>query len=264
MAKTAPLALVTGASSGIGFELAKVFAEHGYDLVVCADGDGIQRAADELAQTQQQVHAVQQDLRTAAGVEELYRAATAGDRPIDAAALNAGIAEAGMFVATDLDDDLSLIDLNVRSTVHLAKLVLRDMYHRGAGRVLLTSSIMATMPGSYQAVYSATKAFTQSFAEAVRDELRDTGVTVTALLPGPTDTNLFRRSGLANSLLGRLPKDNPAAVVRQGFDALMAGRQQVVAASAASKVAGAVNHVLPDAIKVRASRITSMPLTRRH
>jgi short-subunit dehydrogenase len=254
-----PLALVTGASSGIGFELAQQFAAHGYDLVVAAEDDGIGRAADALSGDGVAVEPVQVDLRTSEGVDNLYRSATAGGRYLDAAALNAGVGRGGRFVDTELSDDLDIVDLNVRSTVHLAKLVLRDMAERRDGKVLFTSSIASTMPGSYQPVYNASKSFVQSFAEALRDELRDTAITVTSLMPGPTDTNFFTRAKMVDSLMGKGPKDDPAQVARQGFEALMRGDRKVVAGSILTKVMGAANHVLPDQVKAVGNRVLSMP-----
>jgi short-subunit dehydrogenase len=255
-----PLALVTGASSGIGFELAQQFAAHGYDLVVAAEDDGIGRAADALSGDGVAVEPVQVDLRTSEGVDNLYASATAGGRHLDAAALNAGVGRGGRFVDTELSDDLDIVDLNVRSTVHLAKLVLRDMAERRDGKVLFTSSIASTMPGSYQPVYNASKSFIQSFAEAVRDELKGSGVVVTSLMPGPTDTNFFRRAKMEDTPVAKMAKDDPAEVARQGFDALMRGDQKVVAESMMTKLMGLTNRVLPDAVKARANRLLSMPL----
>jgi short-subunit dehydrogenase len=259
MAEMKNCALVTGASSGIGFELAKQFAEHGYDLVVAAEDDGIHSAAETLARTGVDVEAVQVDLRTAEGVERLYKAAIDG-RQLSAAAINAGIGAGGTFIDSDLAEDLSIVDLNVRSTMHLSKLVLADMVAADSGRVLFTSSVAAMMPGSYQSVYNASKSFIQSFAEALRDELRNTSVTVTALMPGPTETNFFHRAGLDGTPMGKMPKDDPAEVARQGFDALMHGEQKVVAESFSSKLMGLVSRVLPDAVKAAGSRIISAPL----
>ncbi len=264
MASTTTLALVTGASNGIGFELAKQFAAHGYDLVVAAEDDAIHDVPDQLERYDVRVQPVQVDLRQPDGVDHLYRSATEGDRTLGAAALNAGVGQGDMFINGDLDDDLALIDLNVRSTVHLAKLVLRDMANRGTGRVLFTSSVAATMPGSYQAVYNASKSFIQSLSEAVRDELRETSITVTALLPGPTDTNFFQRAGLANTPIGKLPKDDPAVVAKQGFEALMRGDEKVFAGSAMSKAMATVNRFLPlpDSVKAASSRLISVPFGR--
>jgi short-subunit dehydrogenase len=229
------LALVTGASSGIGFELANLFADDGYDLVVAADEDSIEACADKLRGTGVDVRAVQVDLRKSEDVVRLYDAATADGRTIAAAALNAGIGRAGPFVEGDLITDLGIIDLNVRATVQLAKLVLTDMARQNSGRVLFTSSIVAGMPGWNQSMYNASKSFVQSFAEALHDEMRDTGVTVTALMPGPTATNFFRRAGMSDTVLARMPKDDPARVARLGYDAMMSSERKVLAASLFSR-----------------------------
>lgn len=213
----------------------------------------------KLSQFGAAVQPVQVDLRGPEGVERLYESAVEGDRVLAAAALNAGIGRGEMFLKSELADDLSIIDLNVRSTVHLAKLVLRDMANRNAGKVLLTSSIASQMPGSYQPVYNASKSFIQSFAQALHDELRDTAITVTALMPGPTDTNFFGRAKMVDSLMGKMRKDDPAEVARQGFEALMQGDQKVVAGSALSKVMGAANRVLPDTVKAVGNRVMSKP-----
>jgi short-subunit dehydrogenase len=258
----AQLALVTGASSGIGFELAKQFALHGYDLVVAAEDDGIHDVPARLSKYSSAVQSAQVDLRTSDGVEHLYHSVIAGERVLAAAALNAGVGRGDMFLKTELADELSLIDLNVRSTVHLAKLVLRDMAKRDAGKVLFTSSVASMMPGSYQAVYNASKSFIQSFAEAMRDELRDTSITITSLMPGPTDTNFFHRAKMDDTPVGEMSKDDPALVARQGFDALMRGDQKVLGGSVSSKVMGTVSRVLPDTVKAVGSRLISAPFGR--
>ncbi|MCK0174023.1 MULTISPECIES: SDR family oxidoreductase [Mycobacteriaceae] len=260
MADSTPLALITGASSGIGLELAKSFARDGYDLVIAADEADIHVAAQQLSEYSVAVAPVEVDLRSAEGVVELYRTATAGGRALDAAALNAGVGRAGRFVDGNLDDDMSIIDLNVRSTVHLARLILGDMVDRGSGRVLFTSSTVAAIPGSHQSMYNASKSFVQNFAEALHDEMRDTGVTVTSLMPGPVDTRFFDRAKMRNTLLGAfLPKDDPADVARHGYEALMRGERRVVAASPMSKALGAVDMVLPDPVKARMNRLIAKP-----
>jgi uncharacterized protein len=257
-----PIALITGASSGIGFELARQFAQHGYDLVVAAEDDSIHDVPKRLADSDSDIRAVQVDLRTSDGVEHLYQSAIEGGRTLAAAALNAGVGRGDMFLKSELADDLSVVDLNVRSVVHLAKLVLRDMANSGTGKVLFTSSIASEMPGPYEPVYHASKSFVQSFAEAVRDELRDTSITVTALMPGPTDTNFFHRAKMDDTPIGRLPKDDPENVARQGFEALMRGDQKVVASSPMSKAFGLVLRFLPDSVKAAGSRLVSRPVHR--
>lgn len=262
MAETKKLALVTGASSGIGFELAKRFADDGYDLVIAAEDDGITTAAGKLSHNGAHVRPVKVDLRSPEGVTELCERATEGRHALDAAAINAGVGTSGKFVDSDLEHDLSVIDLNVRSTTHLTKLVLRDMVERGSGKVLLTSSVASMMPGSYQNVYNATKSYVQSLAEAIHDELHGSDVTVTALMPGPTGTNFFHRAGLDNTPVGKAPKDDPARVADEGYRAMRRGDQKVMAGSLVSKAMGTLNRVLPDRVKALGSRVISVPLNR--
>jgi short-subunit dehydrogenase len=260
MTDAKPLALVTGASSGIGFELARQFAQHGFDLVVNAEDAELDAAAVQLRADGAEVHPVRADLRTADGVEQVWNRVAGLGRPLDAAALNAGVGQGGPFVDTDLADEQAIIDLNVTSTVHLAKLVLRDMVARDQGRVLFTSSIAATMPGSFQAVYNASKSFVQSFAEALQNELKDSAVTITSLMPGPTDTEFFERADMSeDTRVGRGTKDDPAQVAAQGFEALMKGKKKLTAGSVMTKVQGAVNKVLPDSVKATAHRLMAEP-----
>lgn len=249
MDSSRPLAVVTGGSSGIGRELAKQFATHGFDLIVAADDDQLADAASELRGMGAQVDAVQADLATDDGVHALTRAMTAAGRPVAAVALNAGIGVGGRFTDTDLAQELKTIDLNVRSTVHLAKHAVRDMVGRGEGRILITSSIASTMPGPYQAVYNASKSFVQSFALALRAELEDTGVTVTSLMPGPTDTEFFERAEMEDTRIGAMDKDDPADVARDGFEALMAGKERAVSASLMTKLEGHGSRFIPDKAK---------------
>jgi uncharacterized protein len=216
-----PLAVVTGASSGIGYELAKQFARHGYDLVVAAEDSGIHTAAGEIAALGARTEPVQADLATYSGVEQLWARVVAAGTPVEAVAINAGVGVGGPFAETDLDAELNLVDLNVRSAVHLAKRAVRDMVPRNSGRILFTSSIAATQPGPFEAAYAASKAFLLSFAEGLRNELKDTGVTVTALMPGPTATQFFERAGLEDTRVGAGPKDDAAEVAEEAFEALM-------------------------------------------
>ena len=255
-----PLAVVTGASSGIGYELAKQFAQNGFDLVVAAEDAGITTAAQDFSQLGAQVEAVQVDLATYDGVETLYERIRATNRPVDAIAINAGVGVGGDFARqTDLRDELNLINLNVVSTVHLAKRVVKDMVARGSGRILFTSSIAALMPGTFEAVYAGSKAFIQNFSEALRNELKDTGVTVTALQPGPTETNFFHRAGMDDTRVGTMKKDDPAQVARQGFEALMDGADDVIAGSLTTKLQGAVSKVLPETLNAEQHRKLTEP-----
>jgi short-subunit dehydrogenase len=256
---TRPLAVVTGASSGIGFELARQFAEHDFDLLIVAEDVEISSAADTLRATGGHVEAVQADLATRDGVEQVYQRIQTTGRPVDAIALNAGVGVYGPFVDTELEEELRLIGLNITSIVHLAKLVTRDMISRGKGRVLITSSVVADVPATYMAVYGASKAFDLSFAEALRNEFKDTGVTVTALQPGPTETAFFERAGMEETEVGASRKDDPADVAREGFEALMAGKDHVVAGSFMNKARDVMAQILPETMKAEQHRKQAEP-----
>jgi len=240
-----PLALVTGASSGIGRALATRLAVCGFDLVIAAEDDGLHGVAQTLGGLGCEVRAVQVDLAVAEGVMRLHDEVSAGGRPVSVGALNAGVAVGGDFVRTELADDLRLVDLNCRSTVHLAKLLARDMVAAGEGRLLFTSSIAGAAPSPYQATYGASKAFVHSFAEALRHELRGTGVTVTSLMPGPTDTAIFDRGGLESTAIASGRKDDPDEVARDAVTALLALRAVVVTGPATNRVQVAAAGVMP-------------------
>jgi len=254
------LAVVTGASSGIGLELATVFAEEGFDLLIAAEDAELTGAQESLKATGAEVQAHRVDLATEAGVIELYRHIQNTGRQVDALALNAGIGAGGAFATeTDLADELKLIDLNVRGTVHLCKLVVADMVERDEGRILFTSSVAATMPGPFQAVYNASKSFVQSFALAIRNELKDTGITITSLMPGATETEFFERAEMEDTKVGAAEKDDPAEVARQGFDALMSGKERVVGGAFKNKAQVAASRVLPDSVKAEKHREMAEP-----
>ena len=243
------LAVVTGASTGIGRALAQELAEHGFDVVVAANEDRIHDAAAELSATGQQAIPVQTDLATHDGVETLWDAVTRTGRVPTVGVLNAGIGSSGRFDRTPLEDDLALVDLNVRSTVHLTKLLARVMVAAGEGRLLVTSSIAAVAPGPYHATYAASKAFVHSFAEGIRTELRGTGVTVTSLMPGPTETEFFSRADMEDTKIGQMDdKDDARRVARDGYEAMMKGRSSVVAGSFKNRLQAELGTHLPDAL----------------
>ena len=246
-------AVVTGASSGIGYELARVFAQNGYDLLLTAESDKLEKAVQDLNVGGTQVQAVQADLAEYEGVEKLWSAIEARGRNVDAIAINAGVGVGGPFAETDLNEELNLIQLNVTSTVHLAKRVVKHMLDRGAGRILFTSSIAGTMPTPLEAVYGASKAFVLSFSKSLRAELKDTGITVTALQPGPTDTNFFHRAGMDDTKVGSEGKysNDPSEVAQQGYDALMAGEDHVFSSSMKTKVQGEVGKFMPESVKAK-------------
>src|SRR5919199_4740049 len=202
---TRPLATVTGASTGIGYELAKQCAENGFDLVVAADQAKIHEAARDLRALGAAVDAVEADLATPEGVDQLY-AAVKG-RPVDPLLANAGHGPGHAFLDQDFEKVRRVIDTNITGTLYLIHKVGRDMRARGKGRILTTGSIAGFIPGSFQAVYNGTKAFVDSFSFALRNELKDSGVTVTCLMPGATDTEFFERAGMEDTKIGSGSKD---------------------------------------------------------
>ncbi len=218
-------------------------------MLICAEDDGIGDAAVQLQAPGVAVIPVQADLATTTGVQLLVDAVGAAGRPVDALALNAGVGNGGRFLEIPLADELRLINTNVVSGVQLAKEILPGMVARGQGRVLFTASVASTMPGPFYATYAASKAFVLSFAQALRYELKDSGVTVTALMPGPTDTDFFDRADMDDTPAGQGSKDDPAEVAADGFRALMAGKDHVVAGSVKNKVQVVAGSVLPDTAK---------------
>ncbi|HZT78037.1 MAG TPA: SDR family NAD(P)-dependent oxidoreductase [Vicinamibacterales bacterium] len=220
------MAIVTGASAGIGYELAKLCANHGFDLLIAADRP-LTDAAAELRQLGASVDTVQADLATTDGCDRLI-AATNG-RPVDALLANAGHGLGHAFLEQRFDEVRHVIDTNITGTIYLIQKVVGGMVARKHGRVLITGSVAGFIPGSFQAVYNGTKAFIDSFSFALRNEIKDSGVTVTLLMPGPTDTDFFERAGLMDTNVGQAKKDDPAKVAKVGFDAMMSGESDVVA-----------------------------------
>jgi short-subunit dehydrogenase len=237
-----PRALVTGASSGIGRCLLDELVDRGYDVVAAADDPSVHEAADDAGPA---VTGVQVDLTTEAGIEELLTRLRAGP-PLRFAAFNAGVALGGEFLTTRLRDHLRLVDLNVRSVVHLAHAILPDMVDGGGGHALVLSSVAAAAPGPYQTTYSASKAFLHSFAEGLRHELRGSGVSVTSVLPGPTDTHIFARAGMLTTRIAQGPKDDPHDVAREAVEATLAGRPKVVTGSWVNLAATLAGRLLPE------------------
>jgi uncharacterized protein len=220
-----PLAVVTGASSGIGYELAKLCVENGYNLVVAADTP-INKAAQEFRNMGAQVDALETDLATLEGVDQLY-AAIKG-RPVDVLLANAGHGLGHAFLDQDFKDVRHVIDTNITGTVYLIQKVGRDMRARNQGRILITGSVAGFLPGTFNAVYNGTKSFIDSFSFALRNELKDTNITVTCLMPGATETEFFERAGMTDTKIGTSEKDDPAKVARDGFEAMMNGEGDVV------------------------------------
>lgn len=215
--------VVTGASSGIGLELARIAAKNGSDVLIVADGADIEDAARELASAGGKVSALQADLSTIEGVDALYDRVRQDGRPVDALYANAGRGLGKGFLDQDFADIADVIATNVVGTTYLLHRFVQDMRRINSGRVLITGSIAGLMPGSFQAVYNGTKAYIDSFAYALRNELHDTDVVITVLMPGATDTNIFAVAGMEDTTVGRGKKDDPADVAQAGYDALMRG-----------------------------------------
>ncbi|MES2904214.1 MAG: SDR family NAD(P)-dependent oxidoreductase [Pseudomonadota bacterium] len=218
-------AIVTGASSGIGLEIAKLAAKDGYDLLVAADTPLVDAAAG-LKDMDVEVRQVECDLATVQGVEQLLDAA--GGREIDVLVANAGTGYGGAFIDQDVERWHHTIDTNVTGTLLLIQPVLKAMTKRGRGRILITGSIAGHVPGAFNAVYNGTKAFIDSFAAAIANECKDSGVTITCLKPGATDTEFFARAGMLDTKVGQQKKDDPADVAKTGWDAMNEGEPEVV------------------------------------
>ncbi len=223
---TRKLAVVTGASSGIGLELAKLCAQDGYDLIIAADDPKIESAASELKREGIEVESLLVDLATLEGVDKLY--GKIDGRPVGALLANAGHGLGHAFLDQNWEDIRHVVDTNVTGTIYLIHKVGRDMREQGEGKILITGSIAGYIPGSYQAVYNGSKAFIDSFSYALREELRNTQVTVTVLMPGPTETEFFERAELMDTKVGVQEKDDPAKVAKDGYDAMLAGEGGVV------------------------------------
>ncbi|MDB5825902.1 MAG: oxidoreductase [Variovorax sp.] len=220
-------AIVTGASSGIGYHLARCCAENGFDLLIAAD-EPVENAAVQLRAIGVDVKSIQVDLSTTEGVDRLYAAAEG--RGVDALLANAGRGLGHGFLDQDFADARLVIDTNVTGTTYLIQKVGRDMRARGRGRILITGSIAGFIPGSFQAVYNGSKAFLDSFSFALRNELKDSGVTVSCLMPGPTDTEFFERADMMDTQVGQDDsKADPADVAKVGFEAMMNGEGDVAA-----------------------------------
>jgi short-subunit dehydrogenase len=253
---TRPLALVTGASSGIGYELARLFAEDGYDLIIAADDTGLTESKQALEGLGAMVEAVQVDLATVEGVEQLYTAVNG--RPVDALAANAGHGLGHAFLDQAWDDIAHVIGTNVTGTVKLLHMVGRDMRARGRGKILITGSIAGLMPGPFQAVYNASKAFVDSFSFALRNELKDTEVTVTCLMPGATETEFFERADLLDTKVGQSKKMDAATVAKIGYDAMVKGEGDVVA-GLKNKLQAATAAVTPQSVLAEQHRKMAEP-----
>ena len=253
---TRPLAVVTGASTGIGYELARCCAENGFDLLIAADEPAINDAAEKFRSLDVTVEAIEADLATLEGNDKLY-AAVRG-RPVGAVIANAGRGLGKEFLDQDFDEVQRVIDTNITGTLYLLQKVGNDMRVRGQGRILIVGSIAGFIPGSYSAVYNGTKAFLNSFSFALRNELKDTGVTVTCLMPGATETKFFERADMMDTKVGQAEKDDPADVAKTGFDAMMRGDGDIVSGWK-NKLQSAVANVTPASMLAEQHRKAAEP-----
>jgi short-subunit dehydrogenase len=223
-------ALITGASVGIGRDLARVFAEHGHDLVLTARNRGqLEALAAELKQRHGvTVHVIAKDLAQPAAPLELFDEARSRGAPIDVLVNNAGFGTSGPFDRTDVDAILNMLQVNVVALTHLTRLFLPEMLARGHGRILNVASTAAFQPGPLMAVYYASKAYVLSLSEAIAAEVERKGVTVTALCPGPTATEFQKRAGVENSRLFQRNTMDAMTVARAGYAGLMRGKRIVI------------------------------------
>jgi uncharacterized protein len=250
------LAVITGASTGIGKEIAKIAAREGYDLIVVADEPTIDAAAGELNGFAVAVEAVEADLSTFEGNDRLL--AATGGRPIDVLVANAGRGLGQGFLAQDVADWRRVIDTNVTGTTYLLQKVLQQMVARDEGNVLITGSIAGVIPGAWQAVYNGTKAYLDSLSYALREEIKDTNVNVTVLMPGPTETEFFARAGMLDTPVGEAEKADPAKVAEDGW-AAMTGRKPHVVSGFINKLQAAMSHITPDSINAKLHTAQAKP-----
>lgn len=253
-------ALITGATSGIGYELAKLFGQHGYNLIIVARTEAdLQRTAAELS-TQYHVNVIPiaKDLFDREATFDLYDQVRQEGIVVDVLVNDAAQGLFGNFVETDLQRELDMLQLNIGAYLILTKLYLREMVARGNGKILNVASIAGKVPGPYQAVYHGTKAFIHSFTEAIRAELDDGEVTITSLLPGPTDTDFFHKAHMENSKILEQDLADPAKVAKDGFDALMKGDDMVIS-GLKNKAQIAASSITPDSLVAKTMRKQQEP-----
>jgi short-subunit dehydrogenase len=248
-------AIVTGASTGIGLELARLAAADGYDLLVAADTPLVDAAAG-LKGLGVEVQSVEADLSTEQGVEQLLKAA--GDRPVDVLVANAGHGLGHAFLEQKPSDWMHVINTNVTGTLLLIQPIVQKMVERGDGKVLITGSIAGHMAGSFHAVYNGSKAFIDSFAAALGNEIKDSGVTVTCLKPGATETEFFARADMEDTKVGQAKKDDPADVAKTGWKAMLKGEPSVIY-GLKNKLQVGASELMTDATTAKMHRAQAKP-----
>ncbi|WP_375444064.1 SDR family NAD(P)-dependent oxidoreductase [uncultured Fibrella sp.] len=255
--KNGKTALVTGATSGIGRELANLFAKDGYNLILVARSD---ESLQQLAQSYEHQFGIKttliaKDLASDDAGQQVYDEVKQQGLQVDVLVNNAGMGEYGLFATeTDLQKEIDIIHINVIALVKLTKLFLKDMVQRNEGKILMLGSVASVIPNPLMAVYGATKSFIYSFSEALRNEIKDTNVTLTVLMPGATDTDFFNKAGASNTKAQEKAREtSPADVAKTGYDALMSGKDKVVH-GVANKASVAMAHLLPDSAVTSSSR----------
>lgn len=252
-----PFAIVTGGSSGIGLELARLAAQHGHDLLIAADVPLADADAQALRAAGGSVDFIDVDLSTIEGVDRLVD--TAGDRDVDILCANAGHGLGRDFMGQDVARWRHVVDTNITGTVYLVQRIGQRMIARDEGRILVTGSIAGLIPGSFQAVYNGTKAFIDSFTEALRNELKDSNVVITNLMPGATDTCFFERADMLDTQVGTDPKkEDPAITAKNGWDALMKGEAHEVS-GIKNKLQAAATHIVPESMLAEQHRGMAEP-----
>ncbi|KYH13840.1 SDR family NAD(P)-dependent oxidoreductase [Staphylococcus kloosii] len=250
MKDTNKLVLITGASSGLGFELAKLFANDGYDVAMSGSSERIYDSAQEIEKIGVETYPFQADASTYDGVENFWSFVENKNRKIDAAVLNVGISIGGAFLDNDLDEELKLIDINISGMVHMAKRVAQHMANNKAGDILIVSSLSATLPTPYETVYGPSKAFGFMFAEALREELKEKNINVTAMLPGATNTDFHHNAGMDSTYFGdENHKNDKELVTKQGFEALKNKIDHVVCGDKATKKEAEENKTTAEDVK---------------
>jgi len=240
-------ALITGATEGIGYELARLFAQDGYNLVIVARTEkNLQETSKVLSKEFGiQVIPIAKDLFEPNAAFELYDEVHAKNVVVDVLVNDAGQGQFGLFIESDIRRQLEIIQLNVSSLTALTYLFAKDMAARNEGKILQLASIASELPGPWQAVYHATKAYVLSFTEALINELKDSGVTLTALQPGATDTDFFNKAEMQNSKILDTKLSDPVKVAKDGYEALMKGDDKIVSGFK-NKAMVASSNVIPD------------------
>lgn len=252
---TNKLAVITGASSGIGLELARLAGEEGYDLILASDTPMVDSGAG-LRDKGVEVVSIEADLSSRVGVKQLLDAI--GNRKVDVLAANAGHGLGHAFLEQSPQDWMHVIDTNITGTLLLIQPVAQAMVERGEGRILITGSIAGNVPAAFQAVYHASKAFIDSFAAALGNELKDTGVTVTCLKPGATETEFFHRADMDDTKVGSSKKASAADVAKTGWDAMKKGEHSVIY-GLGNKAQVLAAGVLPESVSAQMGRKLNEP-----